>query len=40
MGWLIVLEIWGSIEANLSSARWHGAGAGAFGCMHNSQSLK
>ena len=40
MGWLIVLEIWGSIEANLSPARWHGAGAGAFGCMHNSQSLK
>ena len=40
MGWLIVLEIWGSIEAKLSPAYWHGAGAGAFSCMHNSQSLK
>ena len=40
MGWLIVSEIWGSIEANLLSACWHGAGAGAFGCMHDSQSSK
>ena len=35
MGWLIVLEIWGSIEENLSPARWHGAGAGALKCELN-----
>ena len=40
MGWLIVSEIWDSIEANLLLARWHGAGAGVFACMHDSQSLR
>ena len=36
MGWLIVSEIWGSIETNLLSTCWqcwHGAGAGAFGMI-------
>ena len=40
MGWLIVSEIWDSIEANLLFVRMHGAEAGAFGCIRDSQSFK